>query len=37
MIWTGWETKSVGSFKLGLQDGQFGWFGLFLLVLTHPS
>ena len=34
MIWTGWETRSVGSFRIGLQKGSlrslvgFGWFSL---------
>ena len=24
MVWTGWETRLVGSFRLGLQNRQFG-------------
>ena len=32
MIWTGWKTRSVGSFRLGLQERQFAWFGWFSLI-----
>ena len=34
MIWAGWKTRSIGSFKLGLQESSlrslvgFGWFSL---------
>ena len=34
MIWIGLKTKSVGSFRLGLQEKTVC---IVLLVLTHPS
>ena len=37
MIWTGLKTRSVGSFRLGLQERPFGYFALFWFVITHPS
>ena len=37
MIWTGLKTRSVGSFRLGLQERKFAKFGWFWLVLTHRS
>ena len=36
MIWTAWETRSVGSFRLGLQEKAV-WVVSMVLVGSHSS